>query len=310
MANSKFATVRKALKGSSYLEDLETSDIYSALMIVGDWAIIVLAMALSYYTENIWTYLLSIPVIGARMMALGVLMHEASHGNLFKKTVLNGPLANLLLAWPLARDVTDYKNIHRQHHQYLKQENDTEKPLEAYHEFQFPLSKKKWYAILLSDLTGINYLKYRISKTFTRSEIGSKEKVRSGFNINSPQVYATLIAIALIIVSGFWLKFLLFWIVPYCTWFQLLLRLHASSEHFAIPAKTGFQTRTLKINLIEAFFFFPHHMNYHCEHHLYPQVPLRYLPELHTHLLKEVDFKSNAHLTYGIKGLFTELTDV
>ncbi|MCE7996938.1 MAG: fatty acid desaturase family protein [Roseivirga sp.] len=310
MANSKFAKVRKELKGSGYLDDLETSDIYSALMILGDWTIIAMAIAVSYYTENIAIYLLSIPVIGARMMALGVLMHEASHGNLFKKAALNGPLTNLLLAWPLGRNVTDYKNVHRQHHQYLKQESDTEKPLEAYHEFQFPLSKKKWYTILLSDIIGINYLKYRLSKVFSRSEIGSAESDKSRFTINRPQVYTTLIAIAVLIISGFWQEFLLFWLIPYCTWFQVLLRLHASSEHFAIPTKTGFQTRTLKINPIEAFFFFPHHMNYHCEHHLYPQVPFRYLPELHMRLLEEVNYQSNTHLTHGIKGLFTELTNV
>lgn len=297
MANREFAKVRKELKGKISLRSLKSSDFYSAMIIGSDWLIIAFAITVACLTKHPVVYLLSIPLIGSRMMALGVLMHEASHGNLFKKSKLSRLITDLLLAWPIAQSVSGYKHVHKHHHQHLKTDKDTEKPLEAYHEFQFPLPKRRWYLTLLSDLLGISFIKYRFGQMLSRP---ATYKAKS--------ISFSLTVALLLIVSGLWQGFLLFWVVPYCTWFQLLLRLHASSEHFAVPAQAGFQTRTLKINRMEAFFFFPHHMNYHCEHHLFPQVPFRHLPLLHKQLLNEQCFENNAHLTYGIKGLFTELT--
>lgn len=311
MANRQFAKVRKELKERVCLKGLEASGLYSGFMVLSDWAIIAAAITLASLTESVLVYLITVPIIGSRMMALGVLMHEASHGILFKKPAFNRWLAEVCLAWPIAQSLIGYQNIHRQHHQHLKEDGDTEKPLEQYPEFQFPMPQKAWYLTVTSDITGINFIKYRLKQALSWVKGFFTSTHSLSLNLYTlTRLSLTLGTVSALVISGLGWELLLFWIVPYCTWFQLLLRIHASSEHFAIPDHGGFRTRTLKVSRVEAFFFFPHHMNYHCEHHLYPQVPFRHLPALHSQLLKEVSFKSNAHLTYGVKGLFNELTDV
>jgi fatty acid desaturase len=82
--------------------------------------------------------------------------------------------------------------------------------------------------------------------------------------------------------------YLLLWIVPLVTVLQPILRLRAICEHGAVPdlsspltaARTN-RTWGRPVNWLARFFLFPHHVNYHLEHHLYPAVPHYRLPQLH-----------------------------
>src|SRR5262249_16248990 len=81
--------------------------------------------------------------------------------------------------------------------------------------------------------------------------------------------------------------YLLLWVVPAFTVLQVILRLRAVCEHGAATdlsspltaARThkGFEVTQLLAKLT----LFPHHVNYHIEHHLYPAAPDDRLRELH-----------------------------
>ena len=73
------------------------------------------------------------------------------------------------------------------------------------------------------------------------------------------------------------------WILPLVTVVQAILRLRAIAEH---GATTDFSSplTAARTNLAPAWLawlVFPHHVNYHIEHHLYASVPHYNLPELH-----------------------------
>ena len=73
------------------------------------------------------------------------------------------------------------------------------------------------------------------------------------------------------------------WILPLVTVVQALLRLRAIAEH---GATTDFSSplTAARTNLAPAWLewlIFPHHVNYHIEHHLYASVPHYNLPALH-----------------------------
>ena len=72
---------------------------------------------------------------------------------------------------------------------------------------------------------------------------------------------------------------------------QPILRLRAIAEHGGVtdlssPLTAARCNRTFGSpgNLIGRALCFPHHVNYHLEHHLYPGVPHYNLPGLHTAL--------------------------
>jgi fatty acid desaturase len=69
---------------------------------------------------------------------------------------------------------------------------------------------------------------------------------------------------------------------------QPILRLRAIAEHGAVsdlssPLTAARCNRTAGsfFNWLGRALLFPHHVNYHLEHHLYPAVPHYRLPELH-----------------------------
>ncbi len=59
------------------------------------------------------------------------------------------------------------------------------------------------------------------------------------------------------------------------------------------------------VNLLGRFFLFPHHVNYHLEHHLYPAVPHYKLPRLHRLLMAK-----NALLDAEVRDLAETWTQV
>ena len=78
------------------------------------------------------------------------------------------------------------------------------------------------------------------------------------------------------------------WLLPLLTVLQPILRLRAIFEHGAVDDLSSPLTaaRTNRsggraINALGRALLFPHHVNYHLEHHLYPAVPHYHLPRLH-----------------------------
>jgi fatty acid desaturase len=81
--------------------------------------------------------------------------------------------------------------------------------------------------------------------------------------------------------------YVVLWIVPLLTVTQVILRLRAICEHGALTDFSSPLTaaRTNLPTWWQRYLLFPHHVNYHIEHHLYPAVPHYYLPKLHDALL-------------------------
>jgi fatty acid desaturase len=79
---------------------------------------------------------------------------------------------------------------------------------------------------------------------------------------------------------GAWYLVKLLWVLPLITFLQVILRLRAVAEHGA-PSGYDSPLNAARTNLPGAgplgwlvrFVFFPHHVNFHIEHHLYPAIP-------------------------------------
>jgi fatty acid desaturase len=94
--------------------------------------------------------------------------------------------------------------------------------------------------------------------------------------------------LAAAIASGWWLEYLVLWVLPLLTLFQVLLRVRAVLEHGA-PAGYGTVQEAARTNLCPAWIawlLFPHSVNYHIEHHLYPAIPHYNLKRAHALLVE------------------------
>src|SRR5262249_49497974 len=112
-------------------------------------------------------------------------------------------------------------------------------------------------------------------------------KLRNAARRDRWVVLAFQIAMPVAAISAGWgIYYVVLWVLPLATVLQAILRLRAICEHGALTDYSSPLTaaRTNLPTVWERFFLFPHHVNYHIEHHLYPAVPHYRLPKLHAAL--------------------------
>ena len=230
-------------------------------------------------------------VIGTRQHALFVIAHDAAHYLLYENRALND-LAGRACAAAQGLSMCTYRVIHRLHHNNLYGELDPDTALHG----GYP--RGKWYLIrkILKDLCGFTAWKtyaYFLGgapalNTSTNVALrpldDTSSKLREEARRDRDLVIAFHIALlALFAWSGYLIQYLVLWILPLVTVVQALLRLRAIAEH---GATTDFSSplTAARTNVAPAWLewlVFPHHVNYHIEHHLYASVPHYRLPELH-----------------------------
>ena len=88
---------------------------------------------------------------------------------------------------------------------------------------------------------------------------------------------------------GEWWYGLAFWLLPYLTWFQFVLRVRNIAEHGATEVSENplQNVRTTLANPIERLFVAPYWVNYHLEHHMVMHVPCWRLPSMHAELKRK-----------------------
>ena len=284
-----------------------------AMGILLNWSIILLAAYFGTIYLNPLTYLLAILVIGARMHALAILMHDAAHFRFLKNRKWNDLLTDVTTMYPLFLTIEKYRTNHLEHHKHLNTEEDPDWVSKLpKKEFQFP--KTKWEFILgvLSYFLLIQGIKDAIWFVTRFNVLGNQQKKATQKKANPiPQLLFYGILISILTAFALWKSFLLFWVVPYFSTFLMFQYIRSVAEHFGELEYDHLlrSTRTVKTNFLERFLIAPHNVGYHIEHHLYPGVPYYNLPKLHELLMETSTFKENAHLTQGyLSGMLKELS--
>ncbi len=282
--------------------------LHTAAMIY-NWLIILLAIYLYQQLSIIVLYPIVVIIIGARMHALTVLMHDATHYRFLKNRKWSDFISNLFTMYPLFTSIEKYRANHLKHHQHLNTENDPDWVAKlSKREFKFPKTKTEFlltvfsYLIFYQGILDAVWFFNRYKDAGEKTIIKSKDKHwKIGF-------YFTLFL--LLTVLGLWQWYLLFWVVPYLTTFFMFQYIRSVAEHFGELAYEDelSSSRTVKPTLFEIFFIAPHCVGYHLEHHLFPGVPFYHLPKLHRLLMTQQEYEQKAHITEGyLSGLLKEL---
>ncbi len=260
--------------------------------ILEDFAVIALAAAVALaYWFSLPITILCVLIIGVKQHALFVIAHDAAHYLLYQNRALND-FAGRFCATVQGLSMCTYRVIHRLHHNNLYGELDPDTALHGgYPRGRSYLIKKllkdlsgmtawKTYAYFLGGAPGLNTKTNVALRPLDDTSAKLREEARSDRNL---VVVFHLMALAFFYWQGFLIEYLVLWILPLVTVVQAILRLRAIAEH---GATTDFSSpltaaRTNVTPAWLAWLIFPHHVNYHIEHHLYASVPHYNLPELH-----------------------------
>jgi fatty acid desaturase len=279
----------------------------TAMAICLDWAVIAAAIFLCEWTDSWLAWIVAVPVIAGRMHALAGLMHDFAHYRFIADKKLSDTIGNLLLAWPIGATVAGYRRNHLAHHNYTNSGRDPDWVVKlGTREYTFPQEMRFALLNFLGYFVGVSSLR-DIRAAFGRvqdDDVSSRGQklARIGFYV--------AIAVALT-VTGTWAEYALYWAIPYLTVFFLLLYVRSVAEHFGETMEAASElngTRTVIPHFWERWFFCPHHLNYHLDHHLYPSVPFYNLPALHAALRRNSKFAGEGHVTRGYAtGLLREV---
>ena len=289
------ADARRAKKlPPSLVKELTKLDpLKSSLAIFQTTGVLALLIALALIFWTPWIVIPVIFLIATQQQACFVLAHDAAHYRLFKNRALND-LIGRAVATPVGISVCSYRIVHRLHHNHLYGPQDPDIPLCA----GYPRGRAYLVKKLFKDLFGGTAIK-NISYFFGNPATNATDKgrlmddtspvLRKAADQDRWTIVLFHIAAPLIAYfSGYLLEYVLLWIVPLLTFLQPILRLRAICEHGAVPAKDSPLTAS-RTNLAPAwmrFLIFPHHVNFHIEHHLYPSIPHYNLPRCHEEMKK------------------------
>lgn len=276
-------------------ELMTPSDLRGWLSVATTWGLIAFAFALLLWVPfRPLGWLLAVVLLGGRQLALAILMHECSHGSLFRTRALNEHVGKWLIAAPVWQRLGDYRTHHLQHHAFTSLEGDPDLGLVS----PFPTSTWSLARKLLRDVTGIAFLRRTLglllmdAGVLTYSASTGQRRVEPrpsvgamlrGLAVNTGPVVLTNFAMwaALAALGHGWLY--LAWVVANATAFSVFLRVRSIAEHAVTEAGDDplRHTRTTHANLLARLTVAPHHVNYHLEHHLLPTVPHYRLKRLH-----------------------------
>lgn len=271
----------------------------SALHIAGEWALIVAAGWLCWRFWHPLLYPVAVAFIGARQHALLILMHDGAHYRLFRSRALNDWVGELLLAWPfVVVSMRAYRRNHFPHHRHLNTAKDPDWVRKQTSEWVFPKNRWQLALVLLQHFVGVGFLKFVV----TARRVGTRatsDPEPPAFRLARVAYLAAICGT--LTLSRTWTPFLLFWVLPFVTWTQLVFHVRSIAEHFSIRQRSGVyaETRTVITTWFDELFVLSKNGNYHLEHHLYPSVPFHRLRELHRALMSRESYRSGAHVTRG-----------
>ncbi|HEY6354175.1 MAG TPA: fatty acid desaturase family protein [Burkholderiaceae bacterium] len=274
------------------------SDARSLLAIGQTCGAIALAVAFGMAVWPSPWVLLSVLVVGVQQHGLFILAHEAAHYRLFKSRALNDAIGRAI-GMASGLSMCTYRVIHRLHHNNLYTDADPDTAIHG----GYPRGVAYLWRKLALDLAGVNAWKtfayffgapalntetQRAARPLDDTSPALRASARRDrWMVLAVQLGAPLVAYALGGLHAL-LLYAVLWLLPLLTVLQPILRLRAIAEHGAVidlssPPTAARCNRTFGTfgNWLARALIFPHHVNYHLEHHLYPAVPHYHLPALH-----------------------------
>ena len=285
--------------GKSYLSTdeirplAERSNLMGAWLVAHCWGTIALAVGVFGLWPNVATFLLAVVVIGSRQLGLAILMHEAAHNALFRNRKVNDFVGEWLCGRPILAELGAYRHYHLTHHRFTQTDKDPDLVLSS----KFPTSRASLKRKFTRDLTGQTGIKQLLGQIMMSVRLaGDDEAVKAAASdfaqsFKARDLWKSLPVFLAILgvmgLAGNWWWGLAFWLLPYLTWFQFVLRVRNIAEHGATDVSENplQNVRTTFAGPLARLLVAPYRVNYHLEHHMVMHVPCWNLPKMHDLLI-------------------------
>lgn len=230
-------------------------------------------------------YIFTVFFIGTRMRALGNIMHECSHNIFVSSRGLNRFYGHLI-AVLLFECFDNYKKEHFLHHRFLGEQKDPD--YIKYQKIKCSVFKNNALNVAVSVLNP--YFWFLSLQNI--SLLHAKNKRVIAFKI----LYIGLLIFCLSVSLK---TFLLFFLVPYLTTYQILKLFSDIVDHDKVYDKKNFLDRArnhiFKRNILN-WIIFPRNDAYHLVHHMYPNLPISAYKRQHERLMKNnLNYASKNH---------------
>ena len=220
-----------------------------------------------------WAFVLIVPVLGAYVYKLTIVLHECAHRTLFSSRRANRLIGHAC-AGLLGVSAGGFADSHWQHHRHCGTDDETGESDYLRLEGASPLGM---VLHLLKPLSGLSYVEalreYLRPSPSTAAGGGSTRVVDIGWIL-------AMQAIVILVSTGggrVWAAALVYPLTA-ATFGLFFSRVRAFSEHVSATRAAGqCSVRSHMPNAFDRVFFYTLNMNLHVEHHLFPQVPACHL---------------------------------
>lgn len=248
----------------------------AAWAVTSTWIELLGVMAAAVWLENPIMYGLAFVEGGRAVMKLNILGHEAAHRTLFSNRKINDFVGRWVLSYPGWSPFDLYRRGHIDHHrdEFGPKEPDT--GLYA----NYPITKASMKRKLTRDASGQSG--WKLLKGLLKAAWKERSKHHAGRIL---AVQAATFAVAVLL--GHPLLWLLCWFAPYMTYWRVINRLRAISEHGGMTRSKDRRETTHHVEqgLLARFFLTPFYVGWHLAHHIDMGVPCWHLPEFHKELV-------------------------
>ena len=261
--------IRKIIPNKKVRELHKVSDWKGILSIFFEWSLIIACIILSETYFSWYFYPIVVMFLGARYLALGLIMHESVHNLVSKNSFVNDWLSEIFCSWPMLISMRSYKIKHLAHHAWLNTDDDPDFTSKADENWKYPMMRHKFFKILITQLSGFGI--FETLKVMSSSKMKVK-KPKTPLRYHLMRISFYLIITGLFLFFNRGLILILYWLIPFFTWTQIANRLRRVAEHSAVEGKShDLQTRTTKHGILARIFLSPKFISFHNEHHIYPR---------------------------------------
>ena len=282
------ADLRQQLRqqGSPYSELFKLHPARVLIDIAFDWVLIVGAVAAVVWLDVMFVPL-AVLVLANRQRALGNILHDAGHRNIWREKAKNDVIARALVAPLLFSSLTRYRETHFQHHLELGRVQGDPDLIPG--QDHLPAS---WV---------ISYTRCLLSRSAWLGSLGGHlfdQEVGWQSKAFILGWWACFCGVLIWLIGiDFALSFISLWLTSRATLFHCITTFREMCDHFGLlPGGVFGFTRDMVCHGPWRWIFHPRNNGYHLTHHLLPAVPYYRLPEAHAILSQLPLFEDRSHI--------------
>lgn len=239
------------------------------------WVVIAGAFTVAGLYPRWWVLVLAFLVISTRQQSLLNIEHDCIHASFTRDKRLDQIVGIVACASPCGSPWHGTRARHLAHHRLITTPED---PDHALHDTTDKAST--WALVRYFGLGLLGGYAVMVLLSGAPSSVGPKDKLRDLRNLAISQV---VIWGATWLAFGEWWLYLALWVLPLITLTTVCHLIRSFIEHAVLTDELPEHDNLLvsiSSNPVELAFLAPFNMNYHAEHHLFPAVPARRLPDV------------------------------